>query len=140
VIKIAVVAHGNLAKSLVDAAELIVGSQENLYAISNGKNGSLEYLQDKIKNFLSDVIDKDGILILTDMMGGSPNNASCKMFDTFNVEIISGVNLPMLLSAIFASKNAENILQLSQKVFTESKKSIINVRKILFEKNMLSRE
>ncbi|MDR2395947.1 MAG: PTS sugar transporter subunit IIA [Endomicrobium sp.] len=139
-IKIAVVAHGNLAKSLVDAAELIVGSQENLYAISNGKNGSLEYLQDKIKNFLSDVIDKDGILILTDMMGGSPNNASCKMFDTFNVEIISGVNLPMLLSAIFASKNAENILQLSQKVFTESKKSIINVRKILFEKNMLSRE
>jgi PTS system mannose-specific IIA component len=140
VIKIAVVAHGNLAKSLVDAAELIVGSQENLYAISNGKNGSLEYLQDKIKNFLSDVIDKDGILILTDMMGGSPNNASCKMLDTFNVEIISGVNLPMLLSAIFASKNAENILQLSQKVFTESKKSIINVRKILFEKNMLSRE
>ncbi|MDR1523515.1 MAG: PTS sugar transporter subunit IIA [Endomicrobium sp.] len=139
-IKIAVVAHGNLAKSLVDAAELIVGSQENLYAISNGKNGSLEYLQDKIKNFLSDVIDKDGILILTDMMGGSPNNASCKMLDTFNVEIISGVNLPMLLSAIFASKNAENILQLSQKVFTESKKSIINVRKILFEKNMLSRE
>jgi PTS system mannose-specific IIA component len=134
VIKIIVVAHYNIAKSLVDAAELIVGSQENLYAISNEKNDSLMHLQDKIKNLLVDVIDKDGVLILTDMIGGSPNNASCKMFDTFNVEIISGVNLPMVLSAIFVSKNAENILQLSEKVFTESQKSIVNVRNVLFGK------
>lgn len=139
-IKIVVAAHGNFAKSLVDTAELIVGKQKNLYAISNEKNDSLTHLQDKIKSLLIDVIDKDGVLILTDMMGGSPNNVSCKLFDSFNVEIISGVNLPMLLSAVFASKNTENILQLSEKVFTESQKSIINVREVLFGKNMLSRE
>ncbi|MDR1243702.1 MAG: PTS sugar transporter subunit IIA [Endomicrobium sp.] len=133
-VKIVIAAHGNLAKSLINSVELIVGKQENLYAISNEKSDSLIQLQDKIKSLLSDVIDQDGVLILTDMMGGSPNNASCRMLDDFKVEIISGVNLPMLLSAIFAIKNSQDVSQLADKVFTETQKSIINIRKTLLEK------
>ncbi|MDR0723794.1 MAG: PTS sugar transporter subunit IIA [Endomicrobium sp.] len=133
-IKIVIVAHGNFAKSLVDTAELIAGKQENVYTISNEKSDSLIQLQDKIKTLLSDIIDDDGVLILTDMIGGSPSNASYKMVDIFNVEIISGVNLPMLLSAIFASKAVKNVLQLSENVFSESQKSIVNIRKYLSDK------
>jgi PTS system mannose-specific IIA component len=133
-IKIVVATHGNFAKSLVDAAELITGKQENIYVISNEKSDSLIRLQDKIQILLNDIIDGDGVLILTDMMGSSPSNASCKMLNIFNVEIISGVNLPMLLSAIFASKTIKNIFQLSENVFAESIKSIVNIRKALSDK------
>ena len=133
-VKIFIAAHGNLANSLINSVELIVGKQKNLYAISNEKSYSLTHLQYKIKTLLSNVIDQDGVLILTDMMGGSPNNASLRMLDDFKVEIISGVNLPMLLSAISAIKNSQDISQLADKVFTEGQKSIINIRKALFEK------
>ncbi|MDR0618227.1 MAG: PTS sugar transporter subunit IIA [Endomicrobium sp.] len=133
-VKIFIAAHGNLANSLINSVELIVGKQKNLYAISNEKSDSLTHLQYKIKTLLSNVIDQDGVLILTDMMGGSPNNASLRMLDDFKVEIISGVNLPMLLSAISAIKNSQDISQLADKVFTEGQKSIINIRKALFEK------
>jgi PTS system mannose-specific IIA component len=136
VIKIVVAAHGNFAKSLVETVVLIAGKQENIYAISNEKNDSLIQLQNKIQTLLSEIIDDDGVLILTDMIGSSLNNASCKMFNIFNnVEIISGVNLPMLLSAMFASKTIKNVLQLSENVFAESQKSMVSVRKALSDKN-----
>jgi mannose/fructose/sorbose-specific phosphotransferase system IIA component len=134
-IKIIIAAHGSFAKSLVDTAELITGKQENIYTISNEKSDSLIQLQDKMKTLLGDIINDEGALILTDMIGGSPSNASCKMFDIFNIEIISGVNLPMLLSAIFASKTIKSVLQLAENVFSESQKSIVNIRKILYDKN-----
>lgn len=132
-IKIIVTAHGGLAQELVNSAELIVGKQSNLYAIKKGANDSLAQMQERIDILLRRINDEDGTLILTDMIGGTSCNASAPMCVSFNTEILSGVNLPMLLSAIFASKNVASAVDLADKVLFDGKKNIINVKKMLLE-------
>ena len=121
-IKIVIATHGKLAQELVNSAELISGKQSNLYTIKESDNDSLVQMQERISNLLKNIDDEDGTLILTDMFGGTPCNASVSICGSFNTEILSGVNLPMVLSAISLSKNAKG------------QKSIINVKKILFKK------
>ncbi len=91
-------------------------------------------MQNKINNLLKSINDEDGILILTDMIGGSPCNASTTACRSLNAEILSGVNLPMVLSAIFSSKNTKTVSVLAEKVLLDGQKSIINVKKMLFNR------
>jgi PTS system mannose-specific IIA component len=132
-IKIIVVAHGELAQELVNSAEIIVGKQSNIYAIKKGANDSLVQMQERIDALLHNIDDENGTLILTDMIGGTPFNASALMFKSFNIEVLSGVNLPMVLSAIVTSKNAVSVSYLAGKILRDGQKSIMNVRKILFK-------
>jgi PTS system mannose-specific IIA component len=131
-IKIVVLAHGKLAQELINSAEIIAGKQSNLYVIKKSDNDSLAQMQNRIKNLLKNINDEDGTLILTDMIGGNPCNAStltCRSLNTLNTEILSGVNLPMILSAIFSSKNAKTVSDLAKKVLLDGQKGIINIKK-----------
>ncbi|MDR1926923.1 MAG: PTS sugar transporter subunit IIA [Endomicrobium sp.] len=132
-IKIIIVAHGELAQELVNSAEIIVGEQSNLFAVKKGTNDSLVQMQERIDDLLNNINDENGTLILTDMIGGTPFNASALMVKSFNIEVLSGVNLPMVLSAIVTSKNAVSVSYLADKILRDGKKSILNVRKILFK-------
>jgi PTS system mannose-specific IIA component len=134
VIKIVVSAHGKLAQELVNSAEIVAGKQCNLYVVKKSGNDSLVQMQNKINNLLKSINDEDGILILTDMIGGSPCNASTTACRSLNAEILSGVNLPMVLSAIFSSKNTKTVSVLAEKVLLDGQKSIINVKKMLFNR------
>ena len=133
-IKIVIAAHGELAEELVRAAEMIAGKQPNLYSVNRGANDSLVQMQERIDALLKSIKDDDGILILTDMMGGTPCNASAPMCRAFNTEVLAGVNLPMVLSAIFAAKTANSALELADKVLLDGQKSIINVKKLLLSR------
>jgi PTS system mannose-specific IIA component len=133
-IKIVVTAHGELAQELVSSVEIVAGKQPNLYAVRRGANDSLEQMKERVDTLLQNINDKDGILILTDMIGGTPCNALASMFRSFNTEILSGVNLPMLLSAVFASRNILSVSDLANKVLLDGQKSIINVKKVLLKK------
>jgi PTS system mannose-specific IIA component len=133
-IKIIVSTHGKLAQELVNSAEVVVGKQSNLYVVKKSDNDSLIQMQNRINNLLKSINDKDGTLILTDMIGGSPCNASTLISRFLNTEILSGVNLPMVLSAIFSSKNTKTVSDLAEKVLFDGQKSIINVKKMLFNK------
>ena len=132
-IKIIVTAHGELAQELVNSAELIAGKQSNLYAIKRGANDSLIQMQKRIGILLRSINNENGTLILTDMIGGTSCNASAPMCISFNMEILSGVNLPMLLSAIFASKSVVSAIDLADKVLFDGQKSIVNIKKMLLE-------
>ncbi|MCL2145296.1 MAG: PTS sugar transporter subunit IIA [Endomicrobia bacterium] len=133
-IKIVIIAHGGLAQELLNSAEMIAGKQPNVYALNRGMQDSLAQMQLKIDALLKDISDENGILILTDMIGGTPCNASVPMCRSFNTEILAGVNLPMVLSAIFVSKTAGTAAELSEKVLLDGQKSIINVKKMLLSR------
>ncbi|GMO66988.1 MAG: PTS galactosamine/N-acetylgalactosamine transporter subunit IIA [Endomicrobiia bacterium] len=129
-VKIIVVAHGELAQGLVNSVEAIVGEQSNLYVVKREIGDSLVHMREKVNNLLEEVNDDDGSLILTDIVGGTPCNASAPICMSFNIEILSGVNLPMILSAIFSSKKRDiTISDLAEKVLFDGQKSMINVKK-----------
>jgi PTS system mannose-specific IIA component len=133
-IKIVISTHGKLAQELINSAEVVAGKQPNLYVVKRSDNDSLAHMQNRINNLLKSINDEDGTLILTDMIGGSPCNASTSACRSLNTEILSGVNLPMVLSAIFSSKNTKTVSALAEKVLFDGQKSIINVKKMLFNK------
>ncbi|MDR2426692.1 MAG: hypothetical protein LBD46_05905 [Endomicrobium sp.] len=133
-IKIIIVAHGELAQKLLSSAEMIAGKHPNIYALNRGSQDSLANMQVKIDSLLKNISDEDGVLILTDMIGGTPCNAAAPTCRSFNTEILAGVNLPMVLSALFAVKTAKDVSELADKVFIDGQKSVINVKKMLLSK------
>ena len=134
-INILILSHCELTKELIKTAEVIAGKQENLFYIDqNIKNENLASLQEKISEILKKINSEKGTLILTDMLGGTPCNASVLLTKDFNIEVLTGVNLPMILSAIFASRTVQNAKELADKVLTDGKKSMVNAKQLLLER------
>jgi PTS system mannose-specific IIA component len=93
-----VVTHGLLARELVKAAETIVGSKMELMTpVSIGWNQEMEKARQKIESEVAKLDCDDGVIILTDMFGGTPTNISLTFLEASQVEVITGVNLPMLI-------------------------------------------
>jgi len=92
-----VVTHGNLAKEFVAALEHVVGPQQQIAAISIFPNDDMEERRNAILEAASIVGSGDGVIILTDMFGGTPSNLSISVMDGGSIEVIAGVNLPMLV-------------------------------------------
>ncbi|SHI77947.1 PTS system, mannose-specific IIA component [Malonomonas rubra DSM 5091] len=100
-IGIIVVTHAQLAGEFINAAELIIGPAEKLLAVSIDRSSALEAAQEQLSHSVQIVgEDGDGVLILTDMFGGTPTNISAELLSPGKVEIVTGVNLPLLLKAI----------------------------------------
>ena len=134
-INILIISHCDLTKELIKTTEVIVGKQENIFYIEqNIKDENLASLQQKIGEILKKINNESGTLILTDMLGGTPCNASILLSKNFNIEILTGVNLPMILSAVFASRTAQTAKDLADKVLADGKKSIVNAKQMLLER------
>jgi PTS system mannose-specific IIA component len=105
---ILVVTHANLASSLIETLELILGKeQKNLYPISIDIKEDPDSLRKKIKQGIAKVMTDNGVLIFTDMFGGTPSNLAYSFLEEGKVEVISGVNLPLLLKAVTARKKMD---------------------------------
>lgn len=92
-----IVTHGRLAIELLNAAEMIVGEIHGVAAVSLGWHDDVDTAATMIRNALDRVRTADGVLILTDMFGGTPTNIASTFLGQENVEIVTGVNLPMLI-------------------------------------------
>src|SRR5262249_23518237 len=92
-----IVTHGRLAIELLNAAEMIVGEIHHITAVSLGWHDDVDMATSMIEKALERVKTPDGVLILTDMFGGTPTNICSTFLDQDNVEIVTGVNLPMLI-------------------------------------------
>lgn len=100
-IGIVIVSHRQLGDALIDAAEFILGEKpEAVAAVSIDLNESVDKLRAKISDGMKAVDQKAGVLILTDMFGGTPSNLSYSFLEEGRIEVISGVNLPILIKAI----------------------------------------
>jgi PTS system mannose-specific IIA component len=92
-----VVTHGRLAIELVNAAEMIVGEIHHIAAVSIGWHDDVGMARSMVEKAMERVRNDDGVLILTDMFGGTPTNIASTFLDNEKVEVITGVNLPMLI-------------------------------------------
>jgi PTS system mannose-specific IIA component len=96
-IGVVVVTHGQLATELVNAAEMIVGDLPRFAAVSIGWHEDTQDARDDIAQAIARVRQDAGVLILTDMFGGTPSNLALTFLGQDQVEVITGVNLPMLI-------------------------------------------
>lgn len=92
-----IVTHGRLAIELLNAAEMIVGEIHGIVAVSLGWHDDVDTAATMVRNAMERVRTPDGVLILTDMFGGTPTNIASTLLDDGRVEIVTGVNLPMLI-------------------------------------------
>jgi PTS system mannose-specific IIA component len=98
-IGVVVVTHGQLATELVNAAEIIVGDLPNMAAVSIGWHEDVQDARQAIEDAIERVKTPAGVLIATDMFGGTPSNLGLTFLAKDRVEIVTGVNLPMLIKA-----------------------------------------
>src|SRR5919201_1460247 len=92
-----IVTHGRLAIELLNAAEMIVGEVHHITAVSLGWHDDVGTATTMIEKAIERVKGPDGVLILTDMFGGTPTNIASTFLDQGKVEVVTSVNLPMLL-------------------------------------------
>lgn len=105
-IGIVIVTHSNLGREFICAAEMIVGPAARLQAISIDRSVAVASVQQQLQLAVQSVgQDGDGTIILTDMFGGTPTNISAEFLQDSQIEIVTGINLPMLLKCISARRD-----------------------------------
>jgi len=105
-IGLVIVTHGKLAIELQHAAEHVVGPQDNLETVCIGPDDDMERRRDDIRAAVKRVDAKNGVILLTDMFGGTPSNLAISMLRDGKVEVLAGVNLPMLIKLAEARQTA----------------------------------
>jgi PTS system mannose-specific IIA component len=95
-----IVTHGRLAIELLNAAEMIVGEIHHITAVSLGWHDDVDMARTMVEKAFERVKTPEGVLMLTDMFGGTPTNICSTFLDQENVEVVTGVNLPMLIKFI----------------------------------------
>jgi PTS system mannose-specific IIA component len=112
-IGVVVVTHGQLATELVNAAETIVGDLPNFSAVSIGWHEDVQDARDAIAAAIERVRQPGGVLIATDMFGGTPSNLGITFLEQDKIEVVTGVNLPMLIKAA-SLKEAASLTEIAR--------------------------
>ena len=99
------VTHGRLAREFVSAMEHVVGPQEAIASVCIGPQDDAEACRQEISDKIAEVDHGKGVIILTDLFGGTPSNLAISLLDEGNVEVIAGINLPMLIRLAGARKS-----------------------------------
>jgi len=104
-IGLVLVTHGRLASEFVTAMEHVVGPQERVEAIAIGPDDDMEARRADIAAAIGKVDDGKGVIVLTDLFGGTPSNLAISLLERGRVEVIAGINLPMLIRLASARKS-----------------------------------
>jgi mannose PTS system EIIA component len=105
-IGLVLVTHGRLAEEFVHALEHVVGRQEHLVAVSIGPDDRMETRRADIAAAVKSVDSGEGVIILTDMFGGTPSNLAISLLEEGRVEVVAGLNLPMLVKLVRVRKDS----------------------------------
>lgn len=124
-IGLVLVTHGNLALEFISAMQHVVGKQEQIAAVCIGPEDDMEMRRSEILQKTNDVDSGSGVVLLTDMFGGTPSNLAISIMSQGNVEILAGMNLPMLIK--IASLRKEKNLKETVEGAQEAGKKYINV-------------
>jgi mannose PTS system EIIA component len=106
-VSVVVVTHGKLATELLNAAEMIVGGLPRFAAVSIGWHDDVSVARVEIERAIAKVDTGAGVLLLTDMFGGTPSNLGLSLLEAGRVEVVTGVNLPMLIKLAKAPEKAD---------------------------------
>ena len=130
-IGLVIVTHGRLAEEFLAAAEHVVGPQEDACAVSIGADDDMEKRRADILAAAQAVDSGDGVIILTDMFGGTPSNLAISIMEKANAEVIAGVNLPMLIK--LASVRQTETVQKAAEMAAEAGRKYINAATALLQ-------
>ncbi|MGS5517137.1 PTS sugar transporter subunit IIA [Clostridioides difficile] len=130
-IGIIVMTHGSFSEEIIKSCELIAGPAERTAAIKLNRNDNIEDLNRNFVEKLNELDEGDGVLVLADLLGGSPSNvASLNLKKGGDFHALTGVNLPMLLEALI-NREGKNLEELADACIEAGKTGINNINKIL---------
>ena len=120
-IGLVLVTHGRLAEEFISAMQHVVGPQDQVKAVCIGPEDDMEMRRSEILNKVSEVDNGSGAIVLTDMFGGTPSNLAISIMDKAKVEIIAGINLPMLikLASLRKDKSLKEAVEGAQEAGTK---------------------
>ena len=117
--------HGRLAAAFIAALEHVVGPQRNMRAVCIGPDDDMEQRRKDILDAIAEVDEGEGTVLLTDMFGGTPSNLAISVMNSAKVEVIAGVNLPMLIK--LASARTGNSLSAAANAAQQAGRQYINI-------------
>ena len=129
-IGIVLVTHGSLGEALVHSMNIILGEQAQVEALSLMVEDDITVANKRLTEAVAKADEGDGVLILTDMLGGTPSNLSLALLGQPEIEVISGVNLPMLLKAT-QSRQQNDLRESASRVQEHGRSSIVMAREVL---------
>ena len=125
-----IVTHGHLAGELLAAAEIIIGPISHITAVSIGWHDDVDAAREEVQRAISRVTQQRGVLLLTDMFGGTPTNIASMFLEEGAVEVVTGVNLPMVIK--LATSTAEDSLaDLARKICDQGRQGIYHAGALL---------
>jgi PTS system mannose-specific IIA component len=122
-IGVVVVTHGQLATELVNAAEMIVGDLPQFAAVSIGWHDDVNDAREDIAAAIARVRGEEGVLLLTDMFGGTPSNLGMTFIEKDRLEVITGVNLPMMIK-LATLRQSSDLLAVAREMRDEGRNAI----------------
>ncbi|HXG64503.1 MAG TPA: PTS sugar transporter subunit IIA [Blastocatellia bacterium] len=128
-----IVTHGQLANELVSAAEMIVGEIRHITAVSIGWHDDVDVARQEIARAIERVNEGAGVVLLTDMFGGTPTNLAASFLGESPVEVVTGVNLPMVIKLANQEEN-EALADLARRVRDQGQQQINLASEILTPK------
>ena len=129
-IGIVLVTHGSLGEALVHSMNLILGEQAQVEALSLMVEDDITVANKRLREAVEKAEEGDGVLILTDMLGGTPSNLSLALLGQPEIDVISGVNLPMLLKAT-QTRQQHDLRESASRVKEHARSSIVLAREVL---------
>jgi PTS system mannose-specific IIA component len=130
---ILIVSHGRLAEALITSVQFLVGSLQKIRGVSIWPKDKEKEVKDRIQREIKEVDDGDGVVILTDVLGGIPTNLSISFLEKEKVEVVTGVNMPMLLT-LSSYRKGRSLREIGKLVKKSGRRSIILAREILGRK------
>ena len=118
-----IVTHGHLAGELLAAAEMIVGPISHIAAVSIGWHDDVDAARDEVQRAITRVSQQRGVLLLTDMFGGTPTNIASMFLEEGSVEVITGTNLPMVIKLATASLE-DSMADVARKICDQGRQGI----------------
>lgn len=125
-----VVTHGTLASELLNAAQTIVGEIHHITAVSIGWHDDVDQAREEIGRAIKRVETGAGVLVLTDMFGGTPTNLACTFIGEAPIEVVTGVNLPMIIK-LADQQNDETLAVVARRVRDQGQKNIYLASEVL---------
>ncbi len=127
---IIVVSHGRLAEALISSVEFLVGNLQKIKGVSIWPKDKEKEVKERIQQKMIEVDDGDGVVILTDILGGTPTNISLSFLEKERVEVVTGVNMPMLLT-LSSYRKGRSLREIGKLVKESGRRGIILAKELL---------
>ena len=118
-----IVSHGQVANELLSAAETIIGPVKHITAVSIGWGDDVEAAKNEIRRAVERVSEGGGVLLMTDMFGGTPTNIASMFLQQGRVEVVTGVNLPMVIK-LASQAEGESLAEVARRVRDQGREGI----------------